>query len=117
MTGVEYVRVRGVQGLSEAGVLKGVRAMVARIYGGEEWYISEGRNRVECLYARDNGAAQTVQFIVAVMTGDDEWARRRAGRGDEGREGREGEEGGAEREAGRGAPHFEEHAGLSTSIA
>jgi len=38
VTGVEYVCVKGVKGLREAGVLAGVRAMVARVYGGEEWY-------------------------------------------------------------------------------
>ena len=107
VTGIEYIRVRGVQGLSEAGLLKGVRAMMARIYGGEEWYVNGNGRRIECLYGRDN----TVQYIVAVKTGDDGWARRRARRGDDegggrggggdGAEGDGGEEGGEEG-AGRG---------------
>ena len=55
VTGIEYVCVRGVQGLRRAGVLEGARAMMARIYGGEEWYVGGGRSRrrVECLYERD----------------------------------------------------------------
>ena len=35
VTGIEYMCARGVQGLREAGVLKGVRAMVARVHGGK----------------------------------------------------------------------------------
>ena len=52
-TGVEYVCVQGVEGLRDAGVLSGVRAMVARVYGGEEWYVNDdGCGRAECLYER-----------------------------------------------------------------
>ena len=60
--------------------------MMARIYGGEEWYVGgdRSRRRVECLYERDTGGEHTVQFIVAVRTGDDGWARRRVGRGGDG---------------------------------
>ena len=101
VTGVEYVCVKGVQGLREAGVLAGVRAMVARVYGGEEWYVHDegGTGRVECLYERGSRGAHEVMFIVARLTGDDEWARRRATRaaGDDGggggRQGADGERG------------------------
>ena len=41
VTGVEYVWAIGVEGLRGAGVLKGVRAMVARVYGGEEWFVGD----------------------------------------------------------------------------
>ena len=29
------------EGLRDAGVLSGVRAMVARVYGGEEWHVND----------------------------------------------------------------------------
>ena len=40
-TGVEYVRAVGVRGLRNAGVLQGVRAMVARVHRGEEWFVRD----------------------------------------------------------------------------
>ena len=57
VTGVEYVRAVGVRGLRDAGVLLGVRAMVARVYGGEEWFVRDegGTGRAECLYERNGG--------------------------------------------------------------
>ena len=48
--GIEYIRVhvQGVEGLRDAGVLSGVRVMVARVYGGEEWHVNdEGCGRAE----------------------------------------------------------------------
>jgi hypothetical protein len=82
VTGIEYVRVKGVQGLREAGVLAGVRAMVARVYGSEAWYVEEEgyAERVACLYEGSSRGKHTVTFIVARMTGEDRWARRRAER-------------------------------------
>ena len=80
VSGVEYVCVKGVRGLREAGMLEGVRAMMARVYGGEEWYVNDdgGTGRIECLYERDSRGKHEVTFIVARLTGDDGWARRRA---------------------------------------
>ena len=81
-TGVEYVRVKGVKGLREAGVLKGVRAMVARVYGGEGWYVHDegGTGRVECLYEpKRRGGRGEVEFIVARMVDGEGWAASRAG--------------------------------------
>ena len=107
VTGVEYVCVRGVRGLREAGVLAGVRAMMARVYGGEEWYVNDegGEGRVGCLYERDSRDAHEVLFIVARLTGDDDsWARSRAGRGDGGgRDHRDDEGGGDDGAARRGS--------------
>ena len=82
VTGIEYVRVKGVQGLREAGVLAGVRAMVARVYGSEAWYIEEEgyAERVACLYERSSRGRHAVTFIVARMVGEDRWARQRAER-------------------------------------
>ena len=90
IVGVEYICVKGVRGLREAGVLEGVRAMMARIYGGEEWYVNDdgGTGRVECLYERDSRGGHEVTFIVAKLTGDDEWARNGRGRNDGGGRGR-----------------------------
>ena len=83
VTGVEYMCVRGVKGLREAGVLAGVRAMMARVYGSEKWYVEDdGRpERVECLYESRKREKHEVLFIVARMIGDDRWAWQRAGRG------------------------------------
>ena len=78
--GVEYVRVKGVKGLKEAGVLKGVRAMVARVYGGEGWYVNDegGTGRVECLYeSKRRGGRDEVMFIVARMVDGEGWAASR----------------------------------------
>ena len=89
VTGVEYVWAVGVGGLRDAGVLKGVRAMVARVYGGEDWFVRDegGTGRAECLYERKGGRGGGVRFIVARQTADDRWARGRAahGAGDEAR--------------------------------
>ena len=84
VTGVEFVRVQGVQGLRGAGVLQGVRAMAARVYAGEEWYVQDdgGTGRIECLYERAKRGAGAVQFVVARLTTEDRWASdgRRAAR-------------------------------------
>ena len=82
VTGVEYVWAAGVEGLRDAGVLQGVRAMVARVYGGEEWFVRDegGTGRAECLYERKGGRGREVRFIVARLTGGDGWARGRAAR-------------------------------------
>ena len=89
VTGVEYVWAAGVGGLRDAGVLKGVRAMVARVYGGEDWFVRDegGTGRAECLYERKGGRGGGVRFIVARQTADDRWARGRAAHeaGDEAR--------------------------------
>ena len=75
-TGVEYICVQGVEGLRDAGVLSGVRAMVARVYGGEEWYVNDdGCGRAECLYERAGTRVHATRFIVARRVGDDRWER------------------------------------------
>ena len=76
VSGVEFVCVRGVQGLKGAGVLQGVRAMAARVYAGEEWYVHDdgGTGRIECLYERAKGGVGAVQFVVARLTTEDRWA-------------------------------------------
>ena len=73
--GVEYVRATGVQGLREAGVLKGVRAMAARVFGGEGWYVSDegGTGRVECLYEGKRRGRREVKFIVARLVDRERW--------------------------------------------
>ena len=87
VTGVEFIRVQGVQGLRGAGVLQGVRAMAARVYAGEEWYVHDdgGTGRIECLYERAKRGAGAVQFVVARLTTEDRWASdgRRAARAGE----------------------------------
>ena len=59
-----------------------MRAMVARVYGSEAWYVEEEgyAERVACLYEGSSRGKHTVTFIVARMTGEDRWARRRAER-------------------------------------
>ena len=93
--GVEFVRAQGVQGLKEAGVLQGVRAMSARVYAGEDWYVHDegGTGRIECLYERARTGAGVVQYVVARLTDDDRWARDR--RLPEGRDDNDEGEGGA----------------------
>ena len=56
--------------------------MVARVYGSEAWYVEEEgyAERVACLYEGSSRGRHTVTFIVARMTGEDRWARRRAER-------------------------------------
>ena len=78
-TGVEYIQVTGVQGLREAGVLKGVRAMAARIFGGEGWYVRDegGTGRVECLYEGKRRGRREVKFIVARLVDGERWATSR----------------------------------------
>ena len=46
--------VQGVQGLRDAGVLlSGVRAMVARVYGSEEWHVNDdGCGKRACMKGR-----------------------------------------------------------------
>ena len=62
--------VTGVAGLEEAGLLRGVRAMVARIYGGQGWRRAQGR--AESLYMRH--AQHAVHFVVATrIDGAREW--------------------------------------------
>lgn len=74
VTGIEYICVQGVEGMREAGVLNGVRAMVVRIYGGEEWHVNdEGCGRAECLYEKSGSNTHTTQFIVARRVGDNRW--------------------------------------------
>ena len=84
MSGVEFVRVQGIQGLRGAGILQGVRAMAARVYAGEEWYVQDdgGTGRIECLYERAKRGVGAVQFVVARLTTEDRWASdgRRAAR-------------------------------------
>ena len=76
VTGIEYICVQGVEGMREAGVLNGVRAMVARVYGGEEWHVNdEGCGRAECLYEKPGSNTHTTQFIVARRVGDNRWER------------------------------------------
>ena len=68
--GVEFRVVTGVAGLEEAGLLRGVRAMVARIYGGQGWRRAQGR--AESLYMRH--AQHAVHFVVATrIDGAREW--------------------------------------------
>ena len=73
--GVECVRATGVRGLREAGLLKGVRAMMARVYGGEDWYVNdgEGEGRVECLYEKKRKGEGSVKFVVARLVDSDRW--------------------------------------------
>ena len=73
--GVEYVRATGARGLREAGLLKGVRAMMARVYGGEDWYVNdgEGEGRVECLYEKKRKGERSVKFVVARLVDSDRW--------------------------------------------
>ena len=86
VTGVEFLRVQGVQGLRGAGVLQGVRAMAARVYAGEEWYVLDegGTGRVECLYEKARRGRGVVKFVVARLSAEDRWASdgRRAARAD-----------------------------------
>jgi len=86
VTGVEFLRVQGVQGLRGAGVLQGVRAMAARVYAGEEWYVQDdgGTGRVECLYEKARRGRGVVKFVVARLSAEDRWASdgRRAARAD-----------------------------------
>ena len=59
-----------VEGLEEAGLLRGARAMVARMYGGQGWRRAQGR--AESLYMRH--AQHAVHFVVATrMDGAREW--------------------------------------------
>ena len=51
--GIRYIVVEGTSTLNNLGLLKGVRAMVNRIYGGEAWWVEGARTRVECLYRRE----------------------------------------------------------------
>ena len=79
--GVEYICVQGVEGLRDAGVLSGVRAMVARVYGGEEWHVNDdGCGRAECLYERAGPRVLITRFIVARRVGDDRWEQGGGGR-------------------------------------
>ena len=86
MTGVEFLRVQGVQGLRGEGVLQGVRAMAARVYAGEDWYVQDdgGTGRVECLYEKARRGRGVVKFVIARLTAEDRWASdgRRAARAD-----------------------------------
>ena len=52
--------------MRETGVLQGVRAMVARVYAGEEWYVNDegGTGRIECLYERARRGARAVKYVV-----------------------------------------------------
>ena len=65
--GVEYVGVTGVRGLKEAGLLKGAKAMMARVYGGEEWYANDrgGTGRVECMYEKKRKGEGITRFVIA----------------------------------------------------
>ena len=78
--GVEYIRATGVQGLREAGVLKGVRAMAARVFGGEGWYVNDkgGTGRVECLYEGKRRGRREVKFVVARLVDRERWEAGRA---------------------------------------
>ena len=49
MEGVEFMCVQGVKGLKDVGVLQGVRAMAARVYDGETWYILPCRKTLATL--------------------------------------------------------------------
>ena len=86
VTGVEFICVQGVQGLRGAGVLQGVRAMAARVYAGEDWYVQDdgGTGRVECLYEKARRGRGVVKFVIARLTAEDRWASdgRRAARAD-----------------------------------
>ena len=79
--GVEYVRVTGVRGLQEAGLLKGARAMMARVYGGEEWYVNDrgGTGRVECMYEKKRKGEGITRFVIARLVDSDRWAATAAG--------------------------------------
>ena len=55
--------------------------MVARVYGGEGWYVHDegGTGRVECLYeSKRRGGRSEVKFIVARMVDGEGWAASRA---------------------------------------
>ena len=75
------------QGLRRAGILQGVRAMAARVYAGEDWYVQDdgGTGRIECLYERARRGVGAVKFVVARLTGENRWANdeRRAARTDD----------------------------------
>ena len=78
VTGIEYVRVKGVQGLREAGALAGVRAMVARVYGSEAWYIEEEgyAERVACLhYTLTSHVTRLVTREILLMAARNGFAR------------------------------------------
>ena len=96
--GVEYVRATGVRGLREAGLLKGVRAMMARVYGGEEWYVNdeEGEGRVECLYEKKRKGERRVKFVVARLVDSDRWVATAAEAEETGTEAEVGVSGGPE---------------------
>ena len=50
--------------------------MVARVYGGEEWYVNDdGCGRAECLYERAGTRVHATRFIIARRVGDDRWER------------------------------------------
>ena len=50
--------------------------MVARVYGGAEWYVNDdGCGRAECLYERAGPRVHVTRFIVARRVGDDRWER------------------------------------------
>ena len=69
--GVRYLVVEGLEGLRDANLLKGARAMVNRVYGGEEWWLESDRNRVECLY-RQGGEHR--RFVLALTDAEDRGA-------------------------------------------
>ena len=96
--GVEYVRATGVRGLRDAGLLKGVRAMMARVYGGEEWYVNdeEGEGRVECLYEKKRKGERRVKFVVARLVDSDRWVATAAEAEETGTEAEVGVSGGPE---------------------
>ena len=62
-TGVRYVVVEGKEGLERANWLKGARAMMNRIYGGEEWWIESTRSRIDSLYAQ---GGRDRRFVLAL---------------------------------------------------
>ena len=66
--------------------MQGVRAMAARVYAWEDWYVQDdgGTGRIECLYERARRGVGAVKFVVARLTAEDRWASdgRRAARTD-----------------------------------
>ena len=92
--GIRYIVVEGTSTLNNLGLLKGVRAMVNRIYGGEAWWVEGARTRVECLYRRE-AASRPTRYVVAIEEPEaredsEDGLRDGTGAGDPAREG-EGE--------------------------
>ena len=54
----------GIDGLRNANLLQGARAMARRVYAGERWWVEGDRERIECLY-RPQSLRHPTHFIIA----------------------------------------------------